>query len=127
MHITTKIIVASAGVMALVAGGSAALAAADQPAPKVAVEQAVQIAQKEVPGAWVREVGFDKRGTRPDVWEVELIKGDIEHELDIDAATGKLLKKESERVDSDDDDTAAGQNSQSTQNSDDSDDSRDDD
>jgi len=127
MHITTKIIVASAGVMALVAGGSAALAAADQPAPKVAIEQAVQIAQKEVPGAWVREVGFDKRGTRPDVWEVELIKGDIEHELDIDAATGKLLKKESERVDSDDDDTAAGQNSQSTQNSDDSDDSRDDD
>ena len=129
MHITTKIIVASAGVMALVAGGSAALAAADQPAPKVAVEQAVQIAQKEVPGAWVREVGFDKRGTRPDVWEVELIKGDIEHELDIDAATGKLLKKESERVDSDDDDTAAGQNPQSTQNSDDSDDSatRDDD
>ena len=117
MHITTKIIVASAGVMALAAGGSAALAAADQPAPKVAVEQAVQIAQKEVPGAWVREVGFDKRGTRPDVWEVELIKGDIEHELDIDAATGKLLKKESERVDSDDDDTAAGQNSQSTQNS----------
>ncbi|MET8001225.1 PepSY domain-containing protein [Nonomuraea glycinis] len=125
MHITTKIIVASAGVMALVAGGSAALAAADQPAPKVAIEQAVQIAQKEVPGAWVREVGFDKRGTRPDVWEVELIKGDIEHELDIDAATGKLLKKESERVDSDDDDTAAGQNSQSTQNSDDSDDSDD--
>jgi hypothetical protein len=126
MHITTKIIVASAGVMALVAGGSAALAAVDQPAPKVAVEQAVQIAQKEVPGAWVREVGFDKRGTRPDVWEVELIKGDIEHELDIDAATGKLLKKESERVDSDDD-TAAGQNSQSAQNVDDSDDSQDDD
>ncbi|MFI7451259.1 PepSY domain-containing protein [Nonomuraea sp. NPDC049714] len=104
MHITTKIIVASAGVMALVAGGSAAFAAVDRPAPKVGAEQAIQIAQKQVPGSWVREVGFDGRATQPDVWEVELIKGDTEYELDVDAATGKLLKQESERMDSDDSD-----------------------
>jgi hypothetical protein len=52
----------------------------------------------------VREVGFDGRATQPDVWEVELIKGDTEYELDVDAATGKLLKQESERMDSDDSD-----------------------
>jgi hypothetical protein len=123
MHITTKIIVASAGVMALVAGGSAAFAAVDRPAPKVGAEQAIQIAQKQVPGSWVREVGFDGRATQSDVWEVELIKGDTEYELDIDAATGKLLKQESERADSDDSDddgAATGQNSDDSQDSQDS-------
>ncbi|WP_336204807.1 PepSY domain-containing protein [Nonomuraea sp. LPB2021202275-12-8] len=115
MQITTKIIVASAGVMALVAGGSAAFAAANQPAPKVSAEQAIQIAQKEVPGSWVREVGFDKRGTQPDVWDVELVKGDVEHELDIDAATGKLLKKESEAAESDDDATNSQTGAQNPQ------------
>ncbi len=140
MHITTKIIVASAGVMVLVAGGSAAFAAADRPipmvsafaaadrpAPKVSIEQAIQTAQKQVPGSWVREVGFDGRATQPDVWEVELVEGNTEHEVDIDAATGKLLKNESERADSDDDNTTAGQNTQNAQDSDDSDDSQDDD
>jgi len=102
MQITTKIIVASGAVMALVAGGSAAFAAGKQPAPKVSVEQAVRIAQKEVPGAWVREASFDKRGTRADVWEVELVKNTTEHELDIDAASGKVLAKETEPVDADD-------------------------
>jgi hypothetical protein len=133
MHITTKIIVASAGVMVLVAGGSAAFAAADRPAPKVSIEQAIQTAQKQVPGSWVREVGFDGRATQPDVWEVELVEGNTEHEVDIDAATGKLLKNESERADSDDDNATAGQTTQNPQNaqdsddSDDSDDSQDDD
>jgi hypothetical protein len=133
MHITTKIIVASAGVMVLVAGGSAAFAAADRPAPKVSIEQAIQTAQKQVPGSWVREVGFDGRATQPDVWEVELVEGNTEHEVDIDAATGKLLKNESERADSDDDNTTTGQNTQNPQNAqdsddaDDSDDSQDDD
>ncbi len=137
MNITTKIIVAGAGVLAVVAGGSAAIAAVDRPAPKVTAEQAIQIALKEVPGAWVREAGFDGRGTQADVWEVELVAGDQEHEVDIDAATGKLLKKETERLDGDDDNVTAGQptqsspNAQSTQGSDDgrddSDDSQDDD
>jgi hypothetical protein len=81
----------------------------------------------------VREVGFDGRATQPDVWEVELVEGNTEHEVDIDAATGKLLKNESERADSDDDNTTTGQNTQNPQNAqdsddaDDSDDSQDDD
>src|SRR5688500_15886943 len=103
MHITKKIIVASGVTMALVAGGSAAFAAVNRPAPKVRAEQAIQHAQKQVPGSRVCEVDFDRRGTRPDVWEVKVVKGDVAHELDIDAATGKLLHEETEPVDDDGD------------------------
>ncbi|WP_049573524.1 PepSY domain-containing protein [Nonomuraea sp. SBT364] len=102
MHITKKIIVASGVTMALVAGGSAAFAAVNRPAPAVSAEQAIQVAQKQVPGSWVCEVDFDRRGTRPDVWEVDVVKGDIVHELDIDAASGKILHQETDRVDDDD-------------------------
>ncbi|MFI6709453.1 PepSY domain-containing protein [Nonomuraea sp. NPDC050478] len=115
MQTTTKIIVASAAAMALVAGGSAAFAASQdslegpasqsvaQTAPQVTAQQAIELALKEVPGSWVSEVDFDGRGKKTDVWEVKTIKGDVEHELDIDAVSGKLLKQETERADDDDD------------------------
>ncbi|MEU8248503.1 PepSY domain-containing protein [Nonomuraea sp. NPDC048916] len=110
MRITKRIIVIGTGVTFLIAGGSAAVAvaattapsqqaAATAAAPKVTAEQAIQIAHKQVPGGWIDEVSLDKRGQKPDVWEVELVKGDVEHELDVDAATGKVLKHEQEHVD----------------------------
>ncbi|MEO3884011.1 PepSY domain-containing protein [Nonomuraea sp. B5E05] len=106
MRITKKFIVAGAGVVTLVAGGGAAVAAttAAAPAPKVTAEQAIEIAHKQVAGAWVSELDFDSQGTRADVWEIELTKGSQRHELKIDAATGKVTKNETERADKDDDD-----------------------
>ncbi|MGW6494456.1 PepSY domain-containing protein [Nonomuraea angiospora] len=108
MQITKKFIVVGAGIVTLVAGGGVAFAATASPAatpnvtataPKVTAEQAMQIAHKEVAGAWVSEVDYQRRGTRPDVWEVELTKGTQRHELDVDAATGKVTKHETDKND----------------------------
>ncbi|MEU0567087.1 PepSY domain-containing protein [Nonomuraea sp. NPDC005983] len=101
MRITKKLIAAGAGAVVLVAGGGAAFAASTA-APKVTAERAIEIAHRQVPGAWVKEVGHDDRGARPDVWEVELVKGAVEHELDIDAGTGRLLRHQTHRVGADD-------------------------
>ncbi|NBE96992.1 PepSY domain-containing protein [Nonomuraea sp. KC401] len=107
MRITKKFIVAGAGVVTLVAGGGAAVAATTvaAPAPKVTAEQAIEIAHKQVAGAWVSELDLDSRDTGADVWEIELTKGAQRHELTIDAATGKVAKNETEQQsDKDDDD-----------------------
>ncbi|MEU7828113.1 MULTISPECIES: PepSY domain-containing protein [unclassified Nonomuraea] len=103
MNTITKFVAAGAGAVVLVAGGGAAYATATSTltAPKVTVEQAIEIAHKQVPGAWVKEVSYDARETRPDVWEVEVVKGDVEHELDVDAATGKVLSQGTDRTDDD--------------------------
>ncbi|GAA3596543.1 hypothetical protein GCM10022419_094710 [Nonomuraea rosea] len=106
MQITKKFIVVGAGVVALVAGGGAAFAATSSsaaPAPKVTAEQAIQTAQKQVPGAWVDELDHDSRGKQADTWELELVKGAERHEVDVDAATGKVTKHETEQADNDDD------------------------
>lgn len=106
MQITKKLIVAGAGVVALVATGGAAYAAtaaAPAAAPKITAEQAIDIAHKAVPGAWVSELDFDRRDTRPDVWELELTKGTERHEVDVDAASGKVAKHETEQDDDHDD------------------------
>ncbi|MEV5502199.1 PepSY domain-containing protein [Nonomuraea fuscirosea] len=106
MQITKKFIVAGAGVVALIGGGGAAYAAttsAAPAAPKVTAEQAIEIAHKTVPGAWVSELDFDSRGTRADVWELELTKGSQRHEVKVDAASGKVVKNEIDRNDRDDD------------------------
>lgn len=94
MKITKKVIAVGAGAVVLVAGGGAAYAAASAPAPKITAEKAMEIAHQQVPGAWVSEVDHDRRGTRADVWEIELVKGDERHELDVDAATGKVTDHE---------------------------------
>ncbi|MEV1171860.1 PepSY domain-containing protein [Nonomuraea sp. NPDC049784] len=102
MQITKKFIVAGAGVVTLIAGGGAAFAAtatSTAAAPKVTAERAIQIAHEAVPGAWVSEADYDRRGTRPDVWEVELVKDSQRHEVDVDAATGKVTKHETGRDD----------------------------
>ncbi|MGP4094686.1 PepSY domain-containing protein [Nonomuraea sp. KM90] len=106
MQITKKLIATGAGIVALVAGGGAAYAAtATAPAaPKVTAEQAIEIAHKAVPGAWVSELDFDRRGRQADVWELELTKGSERHEVDVDAASGKVTKQETDRNDRDDSD-----------------------
>ncbi|MEV4356980.1 PepSY domain-containing protein [Nonomuraea sp. NPDC049625] len=101
MQITKKFIVVGAGIVTLVAGGGVAFAATTSTAaaPKVTAEQAMEIAHREVAGAWVSEIDYQRRGTRPDAWEVELTKGTERHELDVDAATGKVIKHQTDRDD----------------------------
>ncbi|MEU8103567.1 PepSY domain-containing protein [Nonomuraea muscovyensis] len=102
MQITKKFIVAGTGAVFLIAGGSAAVAATVTPGapPKVTAERALEIAGGAVSGGWVEDLSFDRRGAKADVWEVNVVKGDVEHELDIDAASGKVL---SNTIDRDDD------------------------
>jgi uncharacterized membrane protein YkoI len=101
MRITKTIIAVGAGAVVLVAGGGAAYAmTAGAPTPKITAEKAMEIAHGKVPGAWVSEVDYDRRGSRADVWEIELVKGAERHELDVDAATGAVSGQE---LDHDDD------------------------
>ncbi|MFI6294322.1 PepSY domain-containing protein [Nonomuraea sp. NPDC050790] len=105
MNITKKIVIAGAGAVVLLAGGGVAYASVNAPvAPKVTVEQAIDLAKKQVPGAWVSGVDHDDDGT----WDVDLVKGDVEHELKLDANTGKVLTNAPEKADAetetDDDD-----------------------
>ncbi|MFI6498452.1 PepSY domain-containing protein [Nonomuraea typhae] len=98
MNITKKLLIAGAGAGILLAGGGVAYAAVAAPvAPKVTVEQAIDIAKKQVPGAWVRGVDHDDDGT----WEVELVKGGTEHDITLDAATGKVRSNKSGTADDD--------------------------
>ncbi|MFG1696432.1 PepSY domain-containing protein [Nonomuraea sp. NPDC049309] len=107
MRISKKLLVAGAGVVSLVVCGGTAYATATAvtdaaapisltavapSAPKVTAEQAITIAHRQVPGAWIREVELDRNGAAPDVWEVKLIKGSQRHEVKVDAATGKITK-----------------------------------
>ncbi|MFI7443923.1 PepSY domain-containing protein [Nonomuraea indica] len=143
MQITKKFIVAGTGAVFLIAGGSAAVAAtvtSGAPA-KVTAERALEIAGGAVAGGWVEDLSFDRRGAEPDVWEVNVVKGDVEHELDIDAASGKVLSNTIDRDDDQDDDgkdddrdddrdgnAQSAQNGQNGQNDrDDRDDGKDDD
>ncbi|MGW0806811.1 PepSY domain-containing protein [Nonomuraea sp. NPDC002799] len=117
MQISKRIIVAGAGFVVPVAGGGVAYAAAAPSpspsapaatsptavAPKVTAEQAVQVALKEVPGSWVSELDYDRRGTQPDVWEVELTNGTQQHELNVDAATSAVTDRETKQAGTDDD------------------------
>ncbi|MBN6053329.1 PepSY domain-containing protein, partial [Nonomuraea sp. RK-328] len=116
MQLTKRFMIVGTGVVLSVAGGSYALAAAATsedgardravsvaaaPAPKVLAEQALKIAEKEVPGGWVAHLSLDRDHDGKDVWDVDIIKGDTRSDLDIDATTGKIL---SNKVDDDRDD-----------------------
>ncbi|GAA2205771.1 hypothetical protein GCM10009850_012290 [Nonomuraea monospora] len=112
MRITKKLIVA--GIVSVAATGGAVYATAAyaseaaQPlpavAPKVTAEQAIGIALKQVPGSWVSELDFDSRGQQADVWELELTKGAERHEVDVDAASGKVTKQQADQDDDDQND-----------------------
>jgi hypothetical protein len=129
MRNTTKLTVATAGLLTVVAGGGVAFAANATPTPspagerttsapvsptaprtpepgeagaKVTREAAIKIAQDKVPGAQLAEVEFDGDET-PTTWEVELRKDAVEHDFEIDATTGAILEQESE-TDTDTDD-----------------------
>ncbi|MEV0382277.1 PepSY domain-containing protein [Nonomuraea sp. NPDC050643] len=108
MQITKKLIIVGAGIVVLAGGGGAAYAATSSAsaapvAPKVTAAQAIDIALKQVPGAWVSELDFDLRGQRADTWELELTKGAEQHEVAVDATSGKVTDQQKSQDDDRDD------------------------
>lgn len=95
-------------IVTLLLGGSiagAAFASQDEDSDKdeyrnmgqvtVSMEEAVQIARDQVPGKVISAELEDEDGKM--IWEVEMLaKNRQRHELEIDAATGKLTKQEQE-------------------------------
>ena len=66
-------------------------------------ERAGEIALAHVGGGQITEIERDRENSRP-VWEVEIVRGETEHEIDIDRETGQVVKAEQEPVDDDRDD-----------------------
>ncbi|WP_239098636.1 PepSY domain-containing protein [Micromonospora qiuiae] len=54
-------------------------------------------------GGQITEIERDRENDRP-VWEVEIVRGDTEHEIDIDREAGQVVKAEQEPLDDDTDD-----------------------
>jgi uncharacterized membrane protein YkoI len=69
-----------------------------QAAPSISLEQAVQAALARFPDASVRKVEQDDEdGVR--IYEVELVTGGQQHEVEIDAGSGSILHIESDERD----------------------------
>ncbi|MGW3807805.1 PepSY domain-containing protein [Micromonospora sp. NPDC005113] len=77
-------------------GGSPAGAAVNE-------QRAGEIALARAGGGRITEVEAEQEHGRP-VWSVEIIAGDIEHEVDVDRDNGTVVKAEQESVDDGDDD-----------------------
>lgn len=67
----------------------------------IGTERAKEIALGKVPGGRVTKVEYDMEDGRI-VYEVDILLGGVEHEFEIDALTGDILKWEQEREDDDD-------------------------
>lgn len=96
----------------------------DLPATAVSRDQAREIALGIVPGARVVDIELSGAEVNDDVsdrvtrWEVDLVRGNVEYDVDIDAQDGDVLKNRSEvdddatrddrRDDSSDDDRRGG-------------------
>ena len=69
---------------------------------KISLEQAIVIAQKNVTGDLI-SAEFDQNDyTSGGNFEVKFISNDTEHEVKIDASTGKVLKSKQEKLDAED-------------------------
>jgi uncharacterized membrane protein YkoI len=76
------------------AAPSSAAAAADA----ISLDAAKDIAVKAAGGGQVTDVERETEHGRA-VWDVEVQVGDLEHDLDVDRASGEVLRHESERDD----------------------------
>ncbi|MDE4453958.1 PepSY domain-containing protein [Psychrobacter sp. DAB_AL62B] len=69
---------------------------------KISLEQAIAMAQKTVKGDLI-SAEFDQNDyVTGDEFEVKFIDGDMEHEVKIDASSGKILKTKQEKLDAED-------------------------
>jgi uncharacterized membrane protein YkoI len=114
MRNKTKLVIAGVGVVAVLGGGSAIAAASAAPtgvpvttaattsaataasaattstAP-ITRKQAIEIAEKKVPGAWVTDVEREwEHGHR--TWKIELEKGNWEYDVYVAISDGKIIK-----------------------------------
>ena len=64
----------------------------------ISLEQAKQIALKEVPGAVVYKAEYDIDDGAA-VYEIELVSGNYEYEFKIDAGTGTILERDKDLID----------------------------
>ncbi|MFG1767308.1 PepSY domain-containing protein [Micromonospora parva] len=71
--------------------------------------RAGEIALAKAGGGQIVEVEAEQENGRP-VWSVEIVAGDIEHEVDVDRDNGSVVKAEQEPVDDDDADEADDDN-----------------
>ena len=69
---------------------------------KISLEQAIAMAQKTVKGDLI-SAEFDQNDYMAgDEFEVKFIDGDMEHEVKIDASSGKILKTKQKKLDAED-------------------------
>ncbi|WP_328534064.1 PepSY domain-containing protein [Micromonospora zamorensis] len=87
-------------------------------------KRAGEIALAKAGGGQIVEVESEQEHGRP-VWSVEIVAGDIEHEVDVDRDNGSVVKAEQEPVDGDDD--ADDKDDDDDNDDDDNDDDNDDD
>lgn len=108
-------IIAGLAAAALVVGGGVAYAGAQDeapsstgPAPAISQQQAEKTALDKVPGAKVTSTELESEdGTQ--VWEVDLTGTDgVEHEVEVDAAQGTVLKTETDSGKGEDETTESG-------------------
>ncbi len=73
-------------------------AGSDSQNKDISLEQAKQIALKEVPGAVVYKAEYDIDDGAA-VYEIELVSGNYEYEFKIDAGTGTILERDKDLID----------------------------
>ncbi|MEU4400681.1 PepSY domain-containing protein [Micromonospora orduensis] len=81
-------------------------------------QRAGEIALARAGGGQIVEVEAEQEHGRQ-VWSVEIVAGDTEHEVDVDRDNGSVVKAEQEPVDADDDDKDDDKDDQSDDDGDD--------
>ncbi|MBQ1027519.1 PepSY domain-containing protein [Micromonospora sp. C95] len=69
----------------------------------VSRERAGELALAQAGGGRITETDRDDENGRA-VWEIEIVNGATEHEIDVDRQSGEIVKAEQEPVDDDEDD-----------------------
>jgi hypothetical protein len=89
-------------------------------------KRAGEIALAKAGGGQIVEVESEQENGRP-VWSVEIVAGDVEHEVDVDRDNGSVVKAEQEPVDDDNDADDKDDNDADDKDDDGKDDDNDDD
>ncbi|MBB2948551.1 hypothetical protein FB565_008334 [Actinoplanes lutulentus] len=82
-------------------GSSAGAGSSAGSGSEITEARAREIALAAVSGGKIEEIERDKENGR-EVWDVEVQAGTAEHDLDIDATTGEILRNDAEQDEADD-------------------------
>ncbi|MEV4808433.1 PepSY domain-containing protein [Micromonospora avicenniae] len=69
---------------------------------RIGPQRAGEIALARAGGGRITEIEAEQEHGRP-VWSVEIVSGDVEHDIDVDRDNGAVLRAEREQADDDDD------------------------